>query len=60
MKTEFRYRDFINIHGHNFFMDLRKFTVLRTVNLWTMILDDLNTICYLKLQLNEKLIPWFN
>lgn len=25
-----------------------------------MILDDLNTICYLKLQLNEKLIPWFN
>lgn len=44
MNTEFRYRGFINIHGHNFFMDLRKFTVLRTVNLWTMILDDLNTI----------------
>lgn len=44
MKTEFRYRGFIQIHGHKLFMDLKKFTVLRAVNLWTMILDDLNTI----------------
>lgn len=62
MNTEFRYRGFINIHGHNFFMDLRKFTCSFKDSKFVdndPRRSQYNT-CYLKLQLNEKIIPWIN